>query len=107
MWSNSAANHVLSFIDPTISEGHHSLAHKGDEDLVKVEQNTKINAWYAQQLAYLIDRLKAMPEGDGTVFDNTVILWTNEQTKGNNHDRRATSRPVDTCGSTARSGTTG
>jgi hypothetical protein len=87
MWSNSAANHVLSFVDPEIVEGHHSLAHKGDEDLVKIEQNTKINTWYAQQLASLIDRLKAMPEGDGTVFDNTVILWTNEQTKGNNHDR--------------------
>lgn len=88
MWSNSAANHVLSFVDPSIVEGHHSLAHKGDEDLSKVEQNTKINTWYAQQLASLIDRLKAMPEGDGTVFDNTVILWVNEQTKGNNHDRR-------------------
>jgi hypothetical protein len=88
MWTNSTANHVLSFVDPSIVEGHHSLAHKGDEDLAKIEQNTKINTWYAQQLSTLIDRLKAMPEGDGTVFDNTVILWVNEQTKGNNHDRR-------------------
>ena len=36
----------------------------------------------------MIDRLKAIPEGDGSVFDNTVILWTNEQSRGNNHDRR-------------------
>ncbi len=87
MWTRSAATHVYSFVDPAIVEGHHSIAHKGDEDAPKVTQNTKINTWYAEQLAYLIERLKAIPEGDGTVFDNTVILWTNEQAKGNNHDR--------------------
>lgn len=88
MWTNSTSSAVLSFIDPAIKEGHHALAHKGDEDTVKVHHNTLINTWYASQLASLIDRLKAIPEGDGTVFDNTVILWTNEQSRGNNHDRR-------------------
>ncbi|KIG17674.1 hypothetical protein DB30_02949 [Enhygromyxa salina] len=87
MWTRSVANHVFSFVDPNIKEAHHSLAHKGDEDAPKVAQNTAINAWYAEQMAYLITRLKAIPEGDGTVFDNTVILWTNEQAKGNNHSR--------------------
>ena len=90
MWTNSACNHVFSWVDPDIVEGHHPIAHKGDEDAPKVEQNTKINIWYAEQLAYLIDALKAIPEGPPgqTVFDNTVILWTDEQAKGNNHDRR-------------------
>ncbi len=88
MWTNSTANHVLSFVDPAIVEGHHSLAHKGDEDTVKMHQNTLISTWYATQLAGLITRLKGIPEGAGSVFDNTVILWTNEQSKGNNHDSR-------------------
>jgi hypothetical protein len=87
MWTNSAANHVLSFVDPKIVEGHHSIAHKGDEDEAKVQQNVLINKWYAEQFAYLLDRLAALPEGDGSVLDNTLVLWTNEQTKGNNHDR--------------------
>lgn len=87
MWTPSTAGHVYTWVDPQIREGHHSLAHKGDEDTEKVRQNTAINAWFASQLAYLITRLKAIPEGDGTVFDNTVIFWTNEQAKGNNHDR--------------------
>ena len=87
MWSMSTTSHVLSFVDPKIIEGHHTLAHKGYEDTVKVEQNTQINTWYATQMASLIERLKAIPEGDGTVFDNTVILWTNEQSRGNSHDR--------------------
>ncbi|MCA9538114.1 MAG: DUF1552 domain-containing protein [Myxococcales bacterium] len=87
MWTRSTSEVVFNWLGSDIREGHHPLAHKGDEDRVKVAQNTRINAWYAEQLAGLIDRLKAIPEGDGTVFDNTVILWTNEQAKGNNHDR--------------------
>lgn len=87
MWTRSAATHVCSFADPNVSEGHHALAHKGDEDAAKNELNTQINRWYATQLAYLVDKLKSIPEGDGTLFDNTLILWTNEQAKGNNHSR--------------------
>lgn len=87
MWTRSTSEVVFNWLGDDIREGHHPLAHKGDEDRVKVEQNTRINAWYSEQLAYLVDALKAIPEGDGTVFDNTVILWTNEQSKGNNHSR--------------------
>jgi hypothetical protein len=87
MCTRSAATHVCSFADPDIDEGHHTLAHKGDQDTVKNALNTKLNSWYATQLAYLVDKLKAIPEGDGTLFDNTLIFWTNEQAKGNNHSR--------------------
>jgi len=88
MWTNSTAGHVLSFVDPEIKEGHHTIAHKGDEDTAKVAQNVKINAWYASQMAGLIERLENTPEGEGSVFDNTMIVWVNEQNRGNNHDRR-------------------
>jgi hypothetical protein len=87
MWGYSTADHVYDWVDSEITEGHHLLAHKGDEDTDKVAQNVAINTWFASQLAYLIDKLKDIPEGDGSVFDNTLILWTNEQSVGNNHDR--------------------
>ena len=87
MWTQSRANPVYSWVDPAIREGHHTLAHKGDEDTVKVGQTTELNTWFAKQLAYLADRLKSIPEGNGTLLDNTLIVWLNEQNKGNNHDR--------------------
>jgi hypothetical protein len=87
MWTQSRAPHVYSFIDPAITEGHHSIAHKGDEDAVKIQHNTLINQWFAGQLEYLVRRLKETPEGDGSLFDNTLIVWVNEQQKGNNHSR--------------------
>jgi hypothetical protein len=85
MWTRSAATHVCSFAGVDIEDGHHTIAHKADADTAKLAQNTLINRWYAEQLAYLVAKLKATPEGDGTAFDNTLILWTNEQAKGNNH----------------------
>jgi hypothetical protein len=87
MWTNSATAKVLSFLGNDITEGHHTLAHKGDDDKTAVDHLTRINRFYAEQFAYLITKLKAIPEGDGTLLDNTVILWTNEQVKGNNHER--------------------
>ncbi|WP_437678357.1 DUF1552 domain-containing protein [Sorangium sp. So ce131] len=82
-FTNSATTKVLSFIDPDITEGHHPMAHNGYVDPVNRARLTKISAFYAKQLAYLIAKLKSIPEGNGSVFDNTVIFWTNEHADGN------------------------
>ena len=48
---------------------------------------TKINVWFAEQLAYLAQKLDAIPEPghNGTMLDHTLIVWTNELGKGNSH----------------------
>jgi len=70
-----------------ITEGHHSLSHEPDKNEDAQVKLKKINIWFAQQLAYLAKRLKETPEagGDGTMLDNTTIVWVNELGKGNNH----------------------
>jgi hypothetical protein len=37
-----------------------------------------ISNWYAQQVSYFLDLLKAIPEGNGSAYDNTIVLWINE-----------------------------
>ena len=64
------------------------MSHAGDEDAAAQENLTQINVWYAEQFAYLLGRLAAYPEGDGTLLDNTVVLWCNEVGKGNDHAHR-------------------
>jgi hypothetical protein len=41
----------------------------------------------AQQLSYFLERLAAAPEGDGTMLDNTVVLYgsSNSNTHNNNN----------------------
>jgi hypothetical protein len=71
-----------------INEAHHVMSHAGDSDATAQENLTKINVWYAEQLAYLLGKLASYKEGDGTLLDNTVVLWCNEVGKGNNHAHR-------------------
>ncbi|QDU62487.1 hypothetical protein Pan216_33540 [Planctomycetes bacterium Pan216] len=70
-----------------IDEGHHSLSHKPDKDEASQEKLRKINRWYCEQVAYLVDRLAKTPEpgGEGSLLDNTLVVWTNELGKGNSH----------------------
>jgi hypothetical protein len=70
-----------------IQEGHHELSHSPDSDEKAQDKLTRINKWYAEQLAYLAQRLAETPEpgGPGNLLDNTTILWTNELGKGNSH----------------------
>jgi len=85
-WSISTGQTVFSWLG--IGDGHHDISHEGDDNAGAVENLVLINTWYAEQFAYLLDRLDELPEGDGTVLDNTVVFWCNELGKGNEHTRR-------------------
>ncbi|MCA9543503.1 MAG: DUF1552 domain-containing protein [Myxococcales bacterium] len=66
----------------------HSLSHGGDNNEVMQTQWEAMLHWYSQQMAYLLERLASVPEGDGTLLDNTLILWCNELSRGNTHNLR-------------------
>ena len=70
-----------------VEEGHNTLSHEPDSNEKAQEHLTKINKWFAEQLAYLAKRLSETPEpgGSGSLLDNTLIVWTNELCKGNSH----------------------
>jgi hypothetical protein len=70
-----------------VDEGQHELSHKPDTDEDAQDKLTRINRWYCEQLAYLAKRLAETPEpgGQGSLLDNTLIVWTNELGKGNSH----------------------
>jgi hypothetical protein len=70
-----------------VGEGQHDLSHEPDSNQAAQDKLTRINAWYAGEIAYLAKRLAETPEpdGQGTLLDNTTILWTNELGKGNSH----------------------
>ena len=72
-----------------VNEGHHELSHHEDSKAESQEKLTKINKWYCEQLAYLAQRLAETPEpgGQGSLLDNTLLIWTNELGKGNSHTR--------------------
>jgi hypothetical protein len=70
-----------------IEEGHHSLSHDPDDNKDSYAKLMKINTWFAGEFAYLARRLSETPEatGEGSMLDNTLLVWTNELGKGNSH----------------------
>ena len=83
MWSTATSGKRFTWLD--IDRSHHDMSHDGDSNSATQTKLTKINTWYAKQLAYLMEKLDSVPEGDGTVLDNTLIVWGNELGKGNVH----------------------
>lgn len=84
-FTKSVSNARMNWLD--VKEGHHSLSHLPDKDKAAQEKLTRINIWYAQQLAYLIKKLSDTkePGTDQPMIDNTLVLWTNELGHGNSH----------------------
>jgi len=71
-----------------MTDDHHGLSHKPDSDAVGVQNFVLAERWFAEQFAYLIEQLKATPEpdGDGSLFDHTCVLWAKELGDGRLHD---------------------
>ncbi len=65
-------------------EGH-SLSHSGDSNDEAWDALTNRAEWHAGEIAYFLDRLAEIPEGDGTVRDNTLVVWASEVSQGNSH----------------------
>jgi hypothetical protein len=84
-WGASVSQQAFPWLG--FGDRHHDLSHEGDSNADAVEKLIQINRWYAEQFAYLCAQLDAIPEGDGTLLDNTCIVWTNELGKGNSHTR--------------------
>ena len=84
-YTNSVGQARMRWLD--IHEDHHGLSHEPDNNAAAQEKLVKINIWLCEQLAYLAKKLDAIPEpgGQGTMLDNTTIVWTNELGKGNSH----------------------
>jgi Protein of unknown function (DUF1552) len=68
-----------------VSEGHHTLSHH-QHDPVKKEKIAKINHFHTTQLAYFLEKLKAIKEGEGSLLDNCMIVYGCAIGDGNRHN---------------------
>ena len=64
-----------------VSEGHHAASHNNLS-----EGYERISRFHVSQLAYLATKLDSMPEGDGTVLDNSCLMFLSELWIGRLHD---------------------
>lgn len=77
------ANDLSAMIYPWLGvrEGHHSASHYNLSDSYE-----QISRFHLSQLAYLATKLDSMKEGEGSVLDNSCLIWLSNMWSGRKHD---------------------
>ncbi|HCN76122.1 MAG TPA: hypothetical protein DIT13_02870 [Verrucomicrobiales bacterium] len=73
-------NFNITFTGLGIQTGKHPIGHAlyNEDDTTGWDQSQKIRAFHFQLIARTMDKLKTMPEGGGTMLDNTVIVYLSD-----------------------------
>jgi len=85
MLANEGSNR--SYRNIGVSDGHHSLSHhQGDNS--KQMRIREINRFHMQQYAYVLNRLRSIKEGDGTLLDNCMLVYGGGLADGDRHEHQ-------------------
>jgi hypothetical protein len=74
-----------SYREVGVPDGHHDVSHHGN-DPVRHEKLRRINRLHVSQLAYLMGRLKAIPQGAGALLDHCLIVYGSGISDGDRHN---------------------
>src|SRR5262245_60406729 len=67
------------------AERHHDYTHDKVETPEGMRILRDICRWHVQEFAYLLAKLKSIPEGESTLLDNTCVLFIHEHAEANAH----------------------
>jgi len=68
-----------------VSDAHHPLSHHGG-DKEKIAKLIDVNIYHAELFAYYLDRLAKTQDGDGSLLDQSMIMYGGGMSNGNVHD---------------------
>ena len=76
-----------SYPESGVSAGFHGASHHGDNPQ-RITQFAMINKYHVSMIPYFLEKLKKMPDGDGTLFDRTLLLYGSPMGDSNVHNHR-------------------
>jgi hypothetical protein len=80
-WSGNTSDRIYANLGMT--EGHHTISHVNTPEAFAKIRTIHKHLW--TQNTKLYDALKAMPDGDGTLWDRTLVVHWNELAQGDTH----------------------
>ncbi len=78
---------MRSYPESGVATANHAASHHGGVPK-RAEDWAKINRFHVQCLPYFLEKLKATPDGDGTLLDHTLILWASNMGDSNLHSHK-------------------
>ena len=74
-----------TFPEIGVNDPHHALSHhQNNED--KLAKLGQVNAYHVRTFAYYLEKLRAAPDGDGSLLDHTLLLYGSGMSDGNLHN---------------------
>jgi len=67
-----------------VTEPHHSISHHGNRPEA-IAGHTKVNTYHVSLFAKFLERLRATPDGDGSLLDHALIVYGSGMSDGNGH----------------------
>jgi Protein of unknown function (DUF1552) len=67
-----------------VPDQHHPVSHHRDDPGL-IEKKTKIDAYHISFLAYLAEKMQATPDGDGSLLDQSLLMYGGGMGDGNLH----------------------
>ena len=64
---------------------HHDYTHTNADSPEGQRTMRDICRWHVEEFAYFLERMKSVPEGDGTLLDNTCVIFAHEHAEANPH----------------------
>jgi hypothetical protein len=80
----SRENSSRPFPEIGVPDHHHSISHHMDKPALMAKK-AQIDTYLVTQFAYLLEKLRATPDGDGTLLDHSVLLYGGGIANGNLH----------------------
>ncbi len=80
--ANDGSNRAFPNIG--VPEAHHQLSHHRG-NAATLEKIARIDRYYVEQFAWFLERLRAIPEAEGTLLDNAMVLYGGCISEGNQH----------------------
>ena len=68
-----------------VAEGHHAVSHHANR-AEKIEWNARIQGYHVSLFAKFLEKLDATPDGDGSLLDNSLLLYGSNMSNSNAHD---------------------
>ena len=82
MYGHAGSNRSYRAIG--IADGHHSISHH-QNDPEKIAKVAKIDQHLFSTFSYFVERLKATPDGDGSLLDHSLVLYGSSLSDANVH----------------------
>jgi hypothetical protein len=76
---------TLSYPQIGVADGHHPVSHNNNIP-EQVAKKIKVDMYHLDLFAQFLEKLQAIPDGDGSLLDHSLFLYGSGMTNGNAHD---------------------